>query len=199
MAAYSEVRDGILPKFKLIQAFMVDLVTCKNEDPFKNEGIHFSHHVHGDFSKRSRAANSDLAEFRTHSRFITCKNKEPIESEGAWVVTIFFPVITLRELSVTMETRVLIRSGPKPNAANPSPQWCSRWNLITIGQLVSEIVWTDAQTYGRTPARVPSYKLLKRDMGVKKVLETTALNFVRCVFSSENRIIKRHWRGSLLV
>ena len=31
--------DGILPKFKLIQAFMVGLVTCKNEeDPLENEG-----------------------------------------------------------------------------------------------------------------------------------------------------------------
>ena len=35
----SEVRDGILPKFKPIQAFMNDLVTCKNEeDPLENEG-----------------------------------------------------------------------------------------------------------------------------------------------------------------
>ena len=31
--------DGILPKFKPIQAFMVGFVICKNEeDPFKNEG-----------------------------------------------------------------------------------------------------------------------------------------------------------------
>ena len=38
-AANSEVSGGILPKFKLIQAFIVVLVTCKNEeDPIKNEG-----------------------------------------------------------------------------------------------------------------------------------------------------------------
>ena len=37
-AAYSEVSSGILLKFKLIQAFIVVLVTCKNEeDPIKNE------------------------------------------------------------------------------------------------------------------------------------------------------------------
>ena len=37
--ANSEVGDGILPKFKLIRAFMVGLVICKNEeDPSKNEG-----------------------------------------------------------------------------------------------------------------------------------------------------------------
>ena len=35
-AANSEVSDGILPKLKLIQAFMVGLVTCKN-DPSKND------------------------------------------------------------------------------------------------------------------------------------------------------------------
>ena len=35
----SEVSSGILPKFELIQAFIVFLVTCKNEeDPIKNEG-----------------------------------------------------------------------------------------------------------------------------------------------------------------
>ena len=38
-AANSEVSDGILPKFKPIQAFMVGLVICNNEeDPYKNEG-----------------------------------------------------------------------------------------------------------------------------------------------------------------
>ena len=38
-AANSEVRDGILSKFKPVQAFIVDLVTCKNEeDPLENEG-----------------------------------------------------------------------------------------------------------------------------------------------------------------
>ena len=38
-AAYSEVRGVILPKFELFQAFIVVLVTCKNEeDPIKNEG-----------------------------------------------------------------------------------------------------------------------------------------------------------------
>ena len=38
-AANFEVSSGILPKFELIQAFIVVLVTCKNEeDPIKNEG-----------------------------------------------------------------------------------------------------------------------------------------------------------------
>ena len=38
-ATNSEVSSGILPKLELIQAFIVILVTCKNEeDPIKNEG-----------------------------------------------------------------------------------------------------------------------------------------------------------------
>ena len=38
----------------------------------------------------------------------------------------FSPIITLWELSVAMETRVPIRSGQKPIAAFPPPQWCFR-------------------------------------------------------------------------
>ena len=39
-AANSEVSGGILPKFELIQAFMVVLVTCKNEeDPIKMKAL----------------------------------------------------------------------------------------------------------------------------------------------------------------
>ena len=42
-AAYSEISGGIPPKFELIQAFIVVLVTCKNEeDPIKNEGARVS-------------------------------------------------------------------------------------------------------------------------------------------------------------
>ena len=37
-AANSIITGGIWPKFELIQAFIVEHVTCKNEeDPFKNE------------------------------------------------------------------------------------------------------------------------------------------------------------------
>ena len=54
---------------------------------------------------------------------VTCKYEEdPIENEGARVVTRFSPIITLWDLSVAMDTRVPIRSGPKPNAAFSLPQ-----------------------------------------------------------------------------
>ena len=41
------------------------------------------------------------------------------------------------ELSVAMETRILIRSGPKPNAA--CPQANDDADKIAIGPLISEI------------------------------------------------------------
>ena len=42
-AAYSEVSDGILPKSKLLQAFIVGLVICKNEeDPSKMNALEWS-------------------------------------------------------------------------------------------------------------------------------------------------------------
>ena len=50
-AANSEVSNGILPKFELIQAFIVVLVTCKNEeDPIKNEGARVLTSLLFDFS-----------------------------------------------------------------------------------------------------------------------------------------------------
>ena len=55
---------GILQKFKLIQGFMDVLVNCKNEeDPMKNEFVGVATtflplKVYGNFSIRSRAANS---------------------------------------------------------------------------------------------------------------------------------------------
>ena len=63
MAANSNVSDVILPKFKLIEAFMVGLVICENkEDPFKMNALEWSqrfpHYNYGDFFRRSGAANS---------------------------------------------------------------------------------------------------------------------------------------------
>ena len=62
-AAYSVVSCGILPKFELIQAFIIVIITCKNEeDPINNEGARvltrFPHICLWDFFRRSRAAYS---------------------------------------------------------------------------------------------------------------------------------------------
>ena len=93
--------DANLPKFELIQAFMHVLVMCKNEDDrFKNEGARvFTRfvqlYVYGDFSRRSRAANSAVlgpikSNFELGRDFmvvlITCKNEEdPIKNRGPGV------------------------------------------------------------------------------------------------------------------
>ena len=54
---------------------------------------------------------------------VTCKYEEDaIKNEGARVVTTFPPIITLWELTVAMDTRVPIQSGPKLSAAFPPPQ-----------------------------------------------------------------------------
>ena len=170
-AANSEVSDLILPEFKLIQAFIVVLIVCKNEeDSFKNEGTRvvttFSHYKSmGIFpdAQGQVTHKSLVGSCRILNQFeILClsllparikKNKSK-KTELEW--SKIFPIITLWELSVAMETRVLIRSYPKPNAVNPPPQWCTWWNLIMIGQLVSEIFTfesVDGQTHARTDGR----------------------------------------------
>ena len=85
---------------------MADLVTCKNEkDLLENEGTRvvttfLPLKVYGDFSKRSRAANSYvlnwiLPNFEPIRDFmgvlVDCKNEEvPIKNEGFRVVTTLF-------------------------------------------------------------------------------------------------------------
>ena len=66
-----------------------------------------------------------------------------------------------------METRVLIRSDPKPNAAFPQPNdashkiwlrstcWFQRYSCLKVWTHAR----TDARTHRRTPARPVSYKL----------------------------------------
>ena len=52
-AANAYIGDGILTEFKLIQAFIVVLLICKNEyDIFKNESLELSQHFSHDKSMR---------------------------------------------------------------------------------------------------------------------------------------------------
>ena len=87
---------------------MYILVICKNEDDsIKNERARvvttfFPLQVYGDFSRRSRAANSAVLgpiwpDFElvpdVIDVLVTCKNKEdPIKNESARVVTRFSPL-----------------------------------------------------------------------------------------------------------
>ena len=95
-----------LPKFELIQAFMHVLVSCKNEeDQIENEGARLFTRflplkIYGDFSRRSRAANSAVdgpiwSTFELVQDFmvvlLTCKNEEdPIKNRDARVFTTLY-------------------------------------------------------------------------------------------------------------
>ena len=100
----------IVPKFRIVHAFMHVLVTCKNEEnPIINEGAgvfttFLQLQVYGDFSRRSRAANSAVL-IRIWPKFeidldimvglFTCMYEEdPIKNEGARVFTTFFYILT---------------------------------------------------------------------------------------------------------
>ena len=105
-AGNSAVGGGFVPKFKLVQAVMVVLVTCNNEDDqIKTEGarvLTFPHYKSMGFFRRSRAANSAVIG-RIWPTFelvrdimvvlVTCKYEEDlIENEGAIVLTRFPPL-----------------------------------------------------------------------------------------------------------
>ena len=130
--------------------------------------------IYGDVSRHLRAANFSvpdriLPNFKPIPEFmavlITCKNREePIKRSYGCHNN--FPIITLWELSVAIDTWVLIRSCPKRNAANPLSKWCSRWNLILIGLLVLEIFISecaDRWTHWRMDASLSSILSAHRD------------------------------------
>ena len=99
-----------------------------------------------------------------------------------------------------METRVLIQSGQKPYAANPPPQWCSKWNLIRICRLVSEIFMLKsvyARTDGHTGCRLESHTVSSpwafgsgelKSHG-KIVLSSHSCHFVKKYFSELNSLM----------
>ena len=73
-----------------------------------------------------------------------------------------FPIITLWELSVAMDTRVPVQSGPKPNAAFPPPNDVSVKIWLRSAHGSQEIFMFEnvyGRTDGRTPARLVNYKL----------------------------------------
>ena len=86
MAANSNARSPIWLQFKLIVAFIVVLVTCKNEEePIKNEGVRVLISLYVNFS---------VVEFKLIIAFIVvlviCKYEEdPIKNEGDRVLTTF--------------------------------------------------------------------------------------------------------------
>ena len=104
-----------------LKTFIHVLITCKNEDDsIKLKELEWSKHVslyksmgifpdaQGQLTPQSLVRSARMKKIRS-------KIKAPDCSQD-------YPIITLWELYVAMETRVLIQSGPKPNAAFPPPQ-----------------------------------------------------------------------------
>ena len=96
-AGNSSVCDQIWLNFELVQAFMIVLLTCKNEEvSIKNEGARVATRLYLDFSL-SKADNSLVSDriwlnFELVQAFmivlLTCKNEEvSIKNEGARVAT----------------------------------------------------------------------------------------------------------------
>ena len=106
----SSVAGLIWPNFEPIQAFIVDLVTCTNEeDPIKYEGARVVTTLSINFLRWSRRANSKvgdgiLTKFNLIQAFIVvlliCKNKEdPFKIESTRVVTTFPPLLVYGDFS----------------------------------------------------------------------------------------------------
>ena len=70
--------------------------------------------------ERTRIVTDRQTDRQTDARGKTKLKGGDIMKELEWSQD--FPIITLWELSVAMETRVLIRSYPKPNVINPPTQ-----------------------------------------------------------------------------
>ena len=68
-------------------------------------------------------------------------------------IFLVFPIVSLWDLSVAMETTILIQSAPKPNAINPQTQLWFILNLMKIGQLASEIFFFEIVDGRRTDGR----------------------------------------------
>ena len=115
-----------------------------------------------DFSRRSRAPNSavlgpigpnyELARDAIYILDIFKYKEDPIKMS----VHNIFPITTLLELSITMETRVPIRSGLKPHSLSSNPLMlqmkfgCDR--PAGYGDIVYTHTQTDTHTYaGLTP------------------------------------------------
>ena len=93
------------------------LVTCKyEEDPIKNEGARVDTTLYSNFSDAQGQITLVLVSVsgrNLNSSKLSCMSQQCHN---------IFPIITLWELFVAMETRVPILPGPKSNAINSPPQ-----------------------------------------------------------------------------
>ena len=126
-----ETSGRIWPNFKLIQALVYLIITCKYEkDPIKNsrekiETSFFPLYAYGDFFRRSREANSAVSGpirpkfelIRALRRVIvTCKyEKERIKNSREKVETLFFP-----SLPYLLPWKLVVGSGRISNSSKLS-------------------------------------------------------------------------------
>ena len=129
MAASSVVHVSIMLNFEPTHDSMADLVK-NEEDPIKIEGCRVVTTLYIVFSD-AQGHRTPQSLFRSNRSSIPSEilwmssltaRIEKIQSKKAEGGHTMFPSITLCELSVTMESRVQIRSGPRPNAEIPPPQ-----------------------------------------------------------------------------
>ena len=112
----TKVSGGILPKFELLQAFIVVLVTCKNEeDPIKNEGARvltrFPHYKSmGIFlDAQGQLTPQSLVESGRNSNssrilWFSLLEEDPIKNEGARVLTRLYDVFSDAQGQLTPKT-----------------------------------------------------------------------------------------------
>ena len=146
------------------------LVTCKSEDDrCKNEGARvFTRFLpledYGDFSRRSQGQLTPQSFVRSgrisNSSEMLCMFSLPASMKKirtkmkALECSQHFPIITLWELSVAMDTRVPIRSGPKPNAAFPHPNDGS--NIISLRLAYWLLRYSSLKMFTQTHRQTPT-------------------------------------------
>ena len=155
------------------------LVTCKNEDDrFKNEGARvFTRflplQVYGNFSRRSRAANSAvLGPIWPNFEFVrdvmdvlvTCNYEEdPIKNEGARVLITFFPLLPYGSYPLPWTPEFQSDLAQNLMQPFPHPNGGSDKILLRLAHCLrrhsSLKMFTDTHTDTQTTARLVYYKL----------------------------------------
>ena len=110
---------SLLPaRMRMIKSKMKELECSQDFSHYKSMGIFPD--AQGQLTPQSLVRSGRISNSSEMLwMFLLPASMKKIRSKNARVVTTIFPIITLWELSVAMDTTVLIRSGPKPNASFP--------------------------------------------------------------------------------
>ena len=110
-------------RMRVIESKMKEL-ECSQDYSQNNKSMGIFPDAHGQLTPQSLVISGRISNsFEMLWMFSLPASMKKIQSKmKALECSQHFPIITLWELSVAMDTRVPIRSGPKPNAAFPPPQ-----------------------------------------------------------------------------